>query len=307
MGSEPNRGPMIMRVWWWVDIVSRMLDPGEREAVRGDLAESGETGSQALRGVLGLVLRRQAVLWTHWRPWLTLVGLVVPLGMLLSIVSRRMAGESAVYVWMYANNWKWGDIANAGFWHVFAESVALVFMRYLTLVCWSWTSGFVLGSVSRGIIRLNGVLLGLMLCFGGLLGAPLYLEYFSQYLHRAFGLPSLPYPNDPVSALTFYRVMFPLIVQAVLVVGPSLWGMRQGEGIARLQPLPRTILYIASIATLAAMVIQNPDLWVFLKIFRRTGIWDGEIRLLQLVVYWPVGYLVAGALGRRWHAGIASI
>jgi hypothetical protein len=309
MGDDPSRGPMMTRVCWQlVEILSLMLHSDERQAVRGDLAESGETGSQALSDVLGLVVRRQAVLWTHWRPWLTLVGLVVPLGMLLSIVSRRTAGESAVYVWMYANNWKWGDVANAGFWHVFTESVALVLMRYLTLVCWSWTSGYVLGSLSRGIIRVNGVLLCLMLCFGALLGAPLYLAYFSQYLHRAFGLPSIPYPNDPVSALTFYRVMFPLIVQAALVVGPSLWGMRQGEGIARLQPLLRSILYIASIATLAAMVIQNPDLWVFLRVFRRPGIWDGwQIRLLQLVVYWPVGYLVASAIGRHWHGRIASI
>jgi len=56
-----------------------MLESGEREAVRGDLAESGETGSQALRHVVGLVIRRQLSIWTDWRPWLTLVGLVVPL------------------------------------------------------------------------------------------------------------------------------------------------------------------------------------------------------------------------------------
>jgi hypothetical protein len=30
-------------------------------------------------------------------------------------------------------------------------------------------------------------------------------------------------------------------------------------------------------------------------------------RLLQLVVYWPVGYSVASAIGRRWHRRIASI
>lgn len=309
MAGEPSRSPMMTRVCWrLVDTLSRMLDPGEREAVRGDLAESGETGSQALRDVLGLVVRRQAILWTHWRPWLTLVGLVVPLGMLLSIVYRRMAGESAVYVWMYANNWEWGDLGNAGFWHVFAETVALVFMRYATLVCWSWTSGFVLGSVSRGMIRVNGVLLCLVLWFGALLGAPLYLAYLSQYLHRAFGLPSLPDPNAPVFALSFYREMFPLIVQAVLVVGPSLWGMRQGAGMVRLRSLLRKILWIVAIATLAAMVIQNPELWVFLKVYRRSGILEGwQIRLLQPVVYWPIGYLVTTAIRRRGHRRIASI
>jgi hypothetical protein len=40
--------------WWFVDLVSRMLDPDEREAVRGDFVESGESGGHALRGVLGI-------------------------------------------------------------------------------------------------------------------------------------------------------------------------------------------------------------------------------------------------------------
>src|SRR6266849_1899138 len=68
MGGESSRGPMMTRVCWrLVDISSRILDPSEREAVRGDLVESGETSSQALREVLGLVVRRQAALWTHCR------------------------------------------------------------------------------------------------------------------------------------------------------------------------------------------------------------------------------------------------
>ncbi len=71
-----------------------MLEPDEREAVRGDFAESGETSGQALRNVLGLVLRRQAALWKDWRPWLALVGLVAPLGVLLSLVARREAGTA---------------------------------------------------------------------------------------------------------------------------------------------------------------------------------------------------------------------
>ena len=39
----------MIRLWWWlVDIVSQGLEPDERDAVRGDLAECGETGGQAL-------------------------------------------------------------------------------------------------------------------------------------------------------------------------------------------------------------------------------------------------------------------
>ena len=33
------------RIYWWlVDLLSRTLEPDERDAVRGDFAESGETG-----------------------------------------------------------------------------------------------------------------------------------------------------------------------------------------------------------------------------------------------------------------------
>jgi hypothetical protein len=62
-----------------------MLEHDEREAVCGDFAESGETGWRALRNLLGLIVRRQAALWKGWQPWLTIVGLVGPLGMLLSL------------------------------------------------------------------------------------------------------------------------------------------------------------------------------------------------------------------------------
>ena len=62
MGDEPSRGPMMPRVCWrLVDIASLMLRPDERDVVRGDLAESGAAGGQALCDVLGLVVRRQVL------------------------------------------------------------------------------------------------------------------------------------------------------------------------------------------------------------------------------------------------------
>ena len=44
--------------WWLVEMVSRALDPNEREAVRGDLVELGQPAGQALVEVAGLVSRR---------------------------------------------------------------------------------------------------------------------------------------------------------------------------------------------------------------------------------------------------------
>ena len=44
--------------WWLVEIVSRTLDPDEREAVRGDLAELGQPAGRVLVEVAGLAIRR---------------------------------------------------------------------------------------------------------------------------------------------------------------------------------------------------------------------------------------------------------
>jgi hypothetical protein len=219
--------------WWLVDSVSQMLDPDERDTVRGDFAESGETGGQALRGVLGLVARRQAALWKDWRPWLVLVALIVPLGMALSIASFRVADQSSTYLWLYVNNWDWALLRYAEFWYELRDSVAFIFMRCLPLVCWSWTAGFVLGSRSRRVVPVYGILFCLALVVGVLLGAPRYVAYWSESIHP-------PAQNDPISALTFYRKALPLIVQVVLVAVPSVWGMLRGAGIRRfpqLEPL----------------------------------------------------------------------
>jgi hypothetical protein len=103
--------------WWFVDLVARTLEADERDAVCGDLAESGESGGQALRDLLGLVLRRQAALWKDWRPWLALA--VIPHAMILTRVSRNMADGSAITLWFYTHNWDWATLGNTAFgWRV---------------------------------------------------------------------------------------------------------------------------------------------------------------------------------------------
>jgi len=69
----------------------------------------------------------------------------------------------------------------------------------------------------------------------------MYLAFLDEYLHRTLGLPSLPDYNAPFFELTFYRLIFPLIVQTVLVVVPALWGLRQGAGVVKDQAtVPRS-------------------------------------------------------------------
>jgi len=284
-------------MWRLVDLVSRMLEPDERDAVRGDFAESRETGGQALRDVLGLVVLRQAGLWKDWRPWLTLVGLVVPLGMLLSLVSRRMAAGSAIYAWLYLNNWDWGYVQNPGFRHDLAGDMAAVFMEYGTLICWSWTGGFVLGSLSRRTIWVNRALFCLALLSVECWGAP-------RFLGRLLLLPPsyASGPNEAVFSGEFYRAAFPWIIHIALVLFPSLWGMRQGFRRVTL-PLPlQMILWASAAATMFALVAQNLAWWQVRTWDTRPPYLPHLPSLMPLAIVGPIGYMLASASGPRRRA-----
>ena len=207
---------------------------------------------------------------------------------------------SSVYLWMYANNWHWSDVRNLGFWQVLGESAFMVLISQLALACQAWTSGFVLGAVSRKMLGANSLLLSLMLLLGAAVGAPLYEVFYWQYLHRSFGMPSFPDPNAPVFAVAFYRQSFPLIVQATSVLIPALWGIREGAGLASFRPALRILLGGAALISLTVMVAQNQDLWILLRVpmrpaFTQRGLW---LQLAQMIAYWPMAYLVAMAIGR---------
>jgi hypothetical protein len=279
--------------WWLVEIVSRSLTPDEREAVHGDLAESGEAGGQALCDVLGLVVRRQIALWNDWRPWLAFLGLVVPLGLLLSLVSRMVADGSAIYAWMYLNNWTWTYLTNAGARVDLIYYAAEISMKYLALYCWSWTGGFLLGSFSRRTLPVNVSLFWLALMLGELLEPPRNLGHW-LFRPRPLGQGAHGV-HGGVYSLTFYSVAFPLIIQMFLVVLPSLWGVLQGFRLGTL-PIPRrTILWTCVAATFAALGTENSVWWQF-----RT--WDVRPNpaplphlpsLLPIALLAPVGYWLA--------------
>lgn len=208
--------------WWLVDIASRALDRGERDAVRGDLAEAGETGSQALFDVLGLVIRRQAALWKNPLAWLVLLALVLPLGVWFCLLARRLAYSSATYLWLYANNWDWTFVNNPVYRHDFAYYMGALLLQYLTLFCGAWVGGFILASASRRSLPFHAVLFVLLVLFGAALGPPpRHFGYALFYRARDFTNNS----HAVVFALPFYRIIYPLIVQLALVLVPSLWGM----------------------------------------------------------------------------------
>ena len=211
--------------WRLAGAASRMLRPDEREAALGDIAEEGASGSEALRDVLGLVVRRQAEAWKVWRPWLALLGLVLPLGSLLTLMSQRTADGSAIYLWLYVNNWNPMFFENASFRHDLIGVCMGFLASYLMLSCGSWAAGLALGFLSRGAIAINGALFFLISLVAELPGAPLRHIALVPVFSRGRDFDN----NAAVFELTFYRVALPLIVQGVLVLLPAFWGMRHGR------------------------------------------------------------------------------
>jgi hypothetical protein len=290
--------------WWLVERLSRMLEADERDAVCGDFAESGETGGRALHDVFDLVVRRQATLWKNWRPWLALIGLVVPLGLLLSLRSRMLAFGSATPLWMYFNNWTWTYLTNSGARLDFIHNCQGIFTEYLTLSCWSWASGFVLGSFSRRTTLVCGALFCLVALFAVSLGTAPYLlpgqSHFDDGSH------------DPVFSLAFYSLILPLLIQMVVVVMPSVWGMKQGGRMTTGTPLLRTLLWASAFVTVTVLAIRNWG-WVLCwsgrsqtcadwalqaGYARQPGSPEGRpIPILLLALVGPVGYMAATAIG----------
>jgi hypothetical protein len=126
--------------WPIAEFAARGLEPLEREAVLGDLSETGETGWSALRGVLGLVVRRQAPLWRSWPPWVAGIGVALPSGYLLTWVS---ASISCTYERLF------GPHVSRHWWPTGHEGLLLFLCHVFLLIAWSWTAGYVSTSFSR--------------------------------------------------------------------------------------------------------------------------------------------------------------
>jgi hypothetical protein len=126
--------------WSVVDVVAQLLERDEREAVCGDLAESGESSRQALLDVLGLIVRRHLLHWKSWRPWLAAFGLALPGTLLLLGLSFSISQA-------YQRMLDPVILEATGF--RLAPGLSLLLCQVSLLVGWSWTCGFVMGSVSR--------------------------------------------------------------------------------------------------------------------------------------------------------------
>jgi len=145
------------RIWnWLAGKIALLLEPTERDSVLGDIAENGETGWQAFRSVAGLAARRQFALWKNFRPWLAMVAVSIPAGFLMGSATRWLASGYNLYSWIL---WNYRDLdpsllaeshmsLDHGIWGLARASV--------TLLAWSWSSGYIIGSLSHFATWLTG-------------------------------------------------------------------------------------------------------------------------------------------------------
>jgi hypothetical protein len=120
--------------WRCVEAVAGLLDAPEREVLLGDLAETDRGVWQGLSDVLNLAARRQMLLWRSWQPWAAALGWALPasfvlIGLSLAVSRGALHLVSAGPV----SGWRTGT-----------------FLCQLCLVAgWSWTGGYMAGSLSR--------------------------------------------------------------------------------------------------------------------------------------------------------------
>ena len=284
------------------DLTARGLDHEEREAVLGDLAESGRTDLDNFRDVAGLVLRRQATEWRYGRTWLILLLLILPLGLFLSLVSRFTAQQTSVYLWLYANNSNWDLLQNRGFWYELGNSTLLVLGIYLKLASWAWAAGFVIGCVVKKVWR-SGYSSFVLALFAGMVCASMYLPQYLEWVLRGRFAQNLPPHEDPVSQLLFYRTLLPIIVQVLIVAVPAISAM--GDRQERPSSALRRGMILLSLVVVGDMLLQNSILWIKLcgsysmkvaMAMPHPGVWN-------LIAYWPVAYLLVRSLKQRqWLA-----
>jgi hypothetical protein len=150
MGGESKQEHLMTNFGWsLVEATAQLLDGEEREAVLGDLLEAGENAFQALLDITGLIFRLQAELWRSWRPWLAAFGVSLP-------ASLFLMGSSLSVSQSFERFSGWKILDGAGM--AVGSPLLSLMCQALLLIGWSWTAGYVVGSLSRRTVWMSAVL-----------------------------------------------------------------------------------------------------------------------------------------------------
>jgi hypothetical protein len=112
-----------------LEILVLLLPPDDREVVLGDLEELETPGWLRFFAVLSFVIRQQAQFWRDWRTWVV-GGAVIPVTLLLLGASFRLSLDFR------------------SLFHGAILREPLLYQAAL-MIAWAWTTGFVIGSLSR--------------------------------------------------------------------------------------------------------------------------------------------------------------
>jgi hypothetical protein len=297
--------------WWLLGILARALEPSERYAVLGDIAESGEGILSALRDLLGLVIRRQAALWTHWQPWLALIGIGVIVG---ASLSRIAGGFTGGLFQQWRTYEKYGVHYATGV--TPRQDFAFLACLAAGLIVWSWTSGFLLQSLSGRadwltwlVFCLITVDLHLFLCpalcaaFLGVRRRVLPIRYAWILINLSVVLPFLAAwmtRGWPAIAPQDWLILRLAILELHLFLLPALCGAFFG---ARRRVLPVRYAYIlaAAVVLLAILATWMSGWYVTAEEVWSRGTWSGGSRatLQFFLVSWPAFYLLISADRQR--------
>lgn len=192
-----------------IELLALTLAPAEREAVLGDLHESGQSSARSLRDVIGLVLRRSL------RPVASSL-VILPLALLLTVLARGRADGAAIYLWLWTSNLDTHLLTNAGFWNGVAESAPRLLLPCLTLALYAWSTA----TLATRLSRATAVLFCATLLLPAPLGPPASILGLRA---RDFG------GNAAVFHGLFFRNAFPCILQCLFVLLPALLAIRQPE------------------------------------------------------------------------------
>ena len=181
------------------------LESREREIVLGDLAECAQPGARAFFEVLGLVMRRQVLIWTSWRPWFALIGVAGISGFYLSRMFHGL--RSGIFVQM--SSWQhYGVHYNVGV-TSFRDDVIQMCCLAAAIFCWTAVNASVLRRFSRRALWLTGLLFYVVVHFSGaawaLLSGSVVIRGNPPWW-TAFG-PVLPPNLLPACVLVFLFVL----------------------------------------------------------------------------------------------------
>jgi hypothetical protein len=285
-------GEAMTRIGWTLaDLATQLLEPHERDVVRGDLAECGASGWRTLREVLGLVLRRQAALWTEWGPWTAVIAIVLPIGLILSHATRWWADAHALDVLIYWRLWNFEYLDFPGWRRNIELLTWWATVSGIALAGWSWTSGYMVASLSRRTRWLTFGLFATIVFLGTL------------------GTVTVARTNATAFAGHFLGVVLPRLVRFLLVLLPALWGMHSSR-----RASSRGMLALGCVSLIALTLLVAPGLELSMTLGRgvypsdaiigpdkTAGTADDQRPLwpISLVMLWPTAAILSSTLWRR--------